>query len=129
VHQQLGHAFLQKKMYAEAIASLGRAAELSGARDSAQLAYALAVAGQGEDAQRVLQILLDTGRERYLPPFHIALAYAGLGNADAAIGWLERAYEERASSMSVVNVTPGFDALRGDARFRALMLRMGLEPH
>jgi eukaryotic-like serine/threonine-protein kinase len=91
VHQQLGHAFLQKKMYAEAIASIGRAAELSGARDSAQLAYALAVAGQGEDAQRILQMLLDTGRERYLPPFHIALAYAGLGNADAAMDWLERA--------------------------------------
>jgi hypothetical protein len=31
--------------------------------------------------------------------------------------------------MSVVNVTPGFDALRADARFRALVLRMGLEPH
>jgi eukaryotic-like serine/threonine-protein kinase len=128
-HQQLGHAFLQKQMYAEAITSLGRAAELSGVRDSAQLAYALAVAGQGEDAQHILRALLDTERERYLPPFYIALAYAGLGNADAAIGWLERAYEERASAMDIVNVTPGFDALRADTRFRALVLRMGLEPH
>jgi TolB-like protein/tetratricopeptide (TPR) repeat protein len=128
-HQQLGHALLQKKMYPEAIASMRRAAELSGPRDSAQLAYALAVAGQREDAQRILQMLLDTGRERYLPPFHIALAYAGLGNADAAMGWLERGYEDRGSSMSVVNVTPGFDDLRADARFRALVVRMGLEPH
>jgi tetratricopeptide (TPR) repeat protein len=129
VHQQLGHALLQKKMYPEAIAAMRRAAELSGPRDSAQLAYAMAVAGQRADAQRILQMLLETGRERYLPPFHIALAYAGLGNADAAMVWLERAYEDRGSSMTVVNVTPGFDELRADARFRALVVGMGLEPH
>jgi cytochrome c-type biogenesis protein CcmH/NrfG len=32
VHQQLGHAYLQKGMSREAIASLRRAAELSGDR-------------------------------------------------------------------------------------------------
>ena len=35
-HQLLGHAYLQKRLHPEAIASMQRAAALSGPRDSAQ---------------------------------------------------------------------------------------------
>jgi tetratricopeptide (TPR) repeat protein len=50
LHQQLGHAYLQKGMPGEAVAAMRRAAELSGPRDAAQLAYVLAVTGQREEA-------------------------------------------------------------------------------
>ncbi|HSK20631.1 MAG TPA: protein kinase [Longimicrobiales bacterium] len=126
-HQQLGHAFLQKRMYPEAIAALQRAAELSGVRDSAQLAYVQAVAGQRAQAEVTLQLLLATGSTRYLPSFHIAMAHAGLGNVNEALSWLERAYDERASFMDGVNVTPAFDRLRAEPRFRSLMRRMNME--
>jgi hypothetical protein len=65
-----------------------------------------------------------SGRNRYLPSFHIALAYAGLGDKDAAIRWLERGYDEHASFMDDLNVTSGFDVLRSDPRFVALLKRM-----
>ena len=57
VHQQLGHAYLQKGMFRKAIAALRRAADLSGERDSAHLAYAYAVAGARSDAECMMQAL------------------------------------------------------------------------
>jgi TolB-like protein/DNA-binding SARP family transcriptional activator len=128
VHQQLGHAYLQKHMHSEAIAAFVRAVELSGVRDSAHLAYAYAVTGSRTDAERILESLLDPSASHGLLPFHIALIYAGLGDADAAFEWLQRAYIERASFMDGVGVTPAFDVLHGDARWTRILERMGLQP-
>ena len=126
-HQLLGHAYLQKGEHAEAIASMQRAAELSGPRDSAQLAYMYGATGRPAEARLILQRLLDSAPDRYLPPFHIAMAYAGLGDADEAFRWLETAYEERASFMDGLAVTMGFDSIRSDPRFDRLLGRMGLQ--
>jgi serine/threonine-protein kinase len=122
--QVLGHAYLQKGMNDKAIEAFRRAAALSGVRDSAHLAYAYAVTGHRADGQRLIETLVSSERNRYLPPFHIALAYAGLGDNDAAIRWLERGYAEHGSFMDGLNVTRGFDVLRSDPRFVALLKRM-----
>lgn len=124
--QLLGHAYLQKGMNDEALDAFRRAAALSGVRDSAHLAYGYAVTGHQADAKRVIEMLVATDRSRYLPPFHIALAYAGLGDKDAAFRWLERAFDEHASFMDGLKVTPGFDVLHSDPRFAALLARMNL---
>ncbi len=128
VHQQLGHAYLQKGMFQEALTALRRAAELTGERDSAHLAYALAVMGARSEAEQIVQALLDPAAHRDVLPFHLAMVYAGLGDVDAAFEWLERGYEERASFMDGVKVTPAFDALRSDPRWERLLRNMGLAP-
>ncbi len=125
-YQQLAHAYVQKRMYAEAIAAMRRAAALSGIRDSAQLAYVYAVSGARDDAAQLLQLLVGTRSNRYVPPYHIAMAYAGLGNADSAFLWLDRAYAERASFMGGVKVEAGFATLHTDPRWSVLLARMGL---
>ena len=125
-HQLLAHAYLQKGMNDEAIDEFRRAAALSGVRDSAHLAYGYAVTGHRAEGERVIERLVATERSRYLPPFHIALAYAGLGDTDEAFRWLERAYDEHASFMDGLAVTPAFDVLRSDPRFAALLRRMRL---
>ena len=127
-HQQLGHAHLQLGHHAEAIAAFQRAAALSGIRDSAHLAYAYAVAGQRAAAERILKRLHDSSDGRYVPPFHVAMAYTGLGDADAAFAWLQRGYTERGSFMDGIKVTPAFAPLHGDPRWRPLLRRMRLEP-
>jgi eukaryotic-like serine/threonine-protein kinase len=124
--QLLGHAYLQKGMNDKAIEAFRRAAALSGVRDSAHLAYAYGVTGHRADGKRLIEALVASERNRYLPPFHIALAYAGLGDKDAAIRWLERGYDEHGSFMDGLNVTRGFDVLRSDPRFVALLKRMHL---
>jgi tetratricopeptide (TPR) repeat protein len=126
--QQLGHAYLLKGQNAEAIAALQKAAALSGLRDSAQLAYAYAVAGDRATARRIVRELLASSDGRYIPPYHIAMAYAGLGQVDEAFRWLERAYEERASFMGGAKITTAFAPLHADPRWRRLLEKMGLWP-
>ena len=126
--QQLGHAYLLKKQSAEAIAAFRKAAALSGLRDSAHLAYAHAVTGDRSTAERIVGDLVASSSRRYVSPFHIAMAYAGLGRVDDAFAFLERGYEERASFMDGVNVTAAFAPLHGDPRWSRLLAKMSLEP-
>ena len=126
VWQQLGEAYLLKGRSADAIAAFRKAATLSGVRDSAQLAYALAVTGNRSEAERIVRDILASSTVRYLPPYHIAMAYAGLGQVDEAFRWLDRAYDERASFMAGVKAAPAFTPLHGDSRWGKLLAKMGL---
>jgi hypothetical protein len=54
----------------------------------------------------------------------IALVYVGLDQKDQAMGWLEKAFEERFSPW--VLMRPAFDPLRSDPRFQDLLHRIGL---
>jgi hypothetical protein len=65
----------------------------------------------------------DAARNR-LHPF----LNAGLGNVDDAISWRECASDGKSVFMAGVNITPAFDAIRTDPRFRSLMRRTGLQP-
>ncbi len=125
-HQQLGHALLATGKPTEAVAEFERAAVLSGVRDSAQLAYAYAMTGRRREATRIVETLIQSSSERYLPPFGIAVAYAGLGDVDAAFRWLEKAFAERAAAMDIIAITTAFDPLHRDPRWADLMRRMGL---
>ncbi len=125
-HQLLGHAYLQKGMAADAVAAMERAAALSGPRDTAQLAYVRAVTGDVQIARRLLAPIEEDRDTAAVLGFHLAMAHAGLGEIDTAFDWLEAAYRERGSFMSVLAVSTGFDQLRDDPRFPALLERMGL---
>jgi serine/threonine-protein kinase len=50
----------------------------------------------------------------------------GLGEKDQAIEWLQKAYEERSSFLVSINVSPAYDSLRSDPRFKELLKKMGL---
>jgi hypothetical protein len=63
-----------------------------------------------------------------VPPFHIAMAYSGLGQVDEAFRWLDTAYAERSSFLDGVKVTSAFAPLHGDPRWRRLLAQMGLSP-
>jgi TolB-like protein/Flp pilus assembly protein TadD len=123
-HQQLGHAYLRDGRGAEARAAFAQAAALGGASDSAQLAYAYGVTGHRTEALALVRALLLSAERRYLPPFGVAMAYAGLGDADAAFRWLDRAVEERAALMDGLAVAPGFASLHGDPRWSRLLRRV-----
>ena len=126
--QQLGYAYLQQGRHAEATTEFERAAATGGASDSAALAYAHAVAGRRPEARAILGRLLAPGRGAYVPPFHVAMAYVGLGEADAAFRWLERAFREHDVHLTGLAVVPAFEPLRVDPRFARLVRRIGLGP-
>ena len=62
----------------------------------------------------------------YVSPAELAILYVGLGDKEAALDSLERAYREHDSQMRFLKVDPHYDALRSEARFQDLMRRVGL---
>ena len=120
----LGWSYREKKMYPEAIAALEKA--LAHSRHPSVLASVAAVyglAGRKGEALKLIDELKEKSRQHYIPAVHFAEAYSGLGE-DETMTWLERAYEEHDQSMVNINAYPGWDALRSEPRFRALVRRM-----
>ncbi len=70
--------------------------------------------------------LLAISKDRYVPPYNIALVYQGLGNTPETVRWLEKAYEEKDVRMIWLGVDPKWDTLRSDPRFISILKRMGL---
>jgi TolB-like protein/DNA-binding winged helix-turn-helix (wHTH) protein/Tfp pilus assembly protein PilF len=62
------------------------------------------------------------------PTASLAHAYAGMGDHDKAIFYLERAYRNRSNILTIINVEPIFDSLHADPRFQDLLRRVGLGP-
>jgi tetratricopeptide (TPR) repeat protein len=110
------------------MAEFHRAVETGSPRSSAQLAYAYAVTGRRAEALSILGRLVEHDGGHGAPPFHVAMAYAGLELRDEALQWLERAADELDPWVTALNIEPAFEALRTDARFTQLVRRIGLEP-
>ena len=60
----------------------------------------------------------------YVSPYSIALVYAGLGERDQVLSWLERAYDDRTHWLVFLRVEPMFDSVREDCRFERLLTRI-----
>ncbi len=64
----------------------------------------------------------------YRPGDGMAHVYITLGAHDDAIRELERACEQRSSSLHGVGIAPEFAPLRSDKRFLSILKKIGLEP-
>ena len=67
-------------------------------------------------------------RQRYVPPYALALVHSGLGDTDAAFEWLERAYAARDVHLMFLTVDVKWDRYRADPRFGELLARCGFTP-
>ncbi len=129
-HHFLGIAYEQQNKAPEAIAELEQAVSLSH-RDPiflAGLAHAYAVFGKRQQAKAILAELEQRSQREYVPPYHFALVWLGLGNKEQALAWLEKAYVDRPIPLVTINSWPWFDPLRSDPRFQSLVRRIGLDP-
>ncbi|MBA3601199.1 MAG: hypothetical protein H0W45_08195, partial [Acidobacteria bacterium] len=57
--------------------------------------------------------------------YHIATIYAGLGDKDRALKWLDTAYNDRQNLLIFLKHDARLDNLRGDPRFQDLLRRVG----
>ncbi len=123
-HHCLGAAHVQMGRKEEAVTELREALKSSTMYEhtAAELANALAVAGNREEALQVLD------RVEYVPwrTFGAALVHTGLGDKEEAFRSLEKAIELRAPFVTLLKVDPRFDSLRSDPRFPKLLRRMNL---
>jgi tetratricopeptide (TPR) repeat protein len=87
--------------------------------------YVFGRLGRSEEAQNVLQTLLAIARERYVPPYAMAMVHAGLGQFELALQWLERCYDARDVHLIFLTMDPKWDPLRSEPRFSNLLRRCG----
>jgi eukaryotic-like serine/threonine-protein kinase len=98
--------------------------ERSELRESPQIARVYARLGRRDQALRVLNGLVKRGRPLDLQA--MAIAYFALGDKDRGFEWLTKAFDQRSGFISAANVNPGFDGVRDDPRFKALVARLKL---
>jgi tetratricopeptide (TPR) repeat protein len=91
----------------------------------AYLGSAYGVAGRRPQALQALADLDQLESKRYVNPCAKACVQLGLGQTNAALELLERAYRERDSWIIVILVEPPFAPLRDEPRFRALLKNLG----
>ncbi len=127
-HSYLGRVYVQRKMFAKAIEEFQSAATLSGGHPfyRAWLGYGFAVSGRRSEAIKILEQVTQPSSGTYVPPYDVAVIWAGLGNKGQALKWLQKAYEERAPHLHHLHLEPAFDPLRSNAGFQELVRLMGL---
>jgi tetratricopeptide (TPR) repeat protein len=120
----VAYAYVEKGMYAEALADIQNWRRLGDGSQSMLLAYVSGRAGQQVEARQALRDLqLMPGEKRYA--YSIAVAYLGIGDNEKAITWLQKSYTQRTIT-TALRVDPAFDPLRSDPRFQQLLRGMGL---
>jgi TolB-like protein/Tfp pilus assembly protein PilF len=127
-YEDLGRVYWEKGMRREAIRAFKKAVSCSGRGSMyiAELACAYAAEGKQANAVKLLRELTERARKRYVSAYAFVLIYTGMGNKDQAFAWLDKAYEERASTLPFLKTNPTLASLRSDSRFQTLIRRMNL---
>jgi len=127
-YMQLAQAYGQIGEIDLALEALEDAARFSGGENSKTISlrgYLLATTARISEAREALRRLEEMSRERYLPPYAIALVHAGLGEREAVFVWLDKAYAARDVHLIFLPVDAKWDPFRADPRFEALIARCG----
>jgi tetratricopeptide (TPR) repeat protein len=125
-HLWRGRALQELGRYDAAIGSFRQVdAQLRGWPVSiAARGHAQAVAGQDRAARQTLAELRQLASRKFVTSYGVALVYAGLGEADTAFAWLDRAFDERSNWLVWLRLDPRWGALRADSRFARLVARL-----
>jgi TolB-like protein/DNA-binding winged helix-turn-helix (wHTH) protein/Flp pilus assembly protein TadD len=126
----LVYAYLQKGLHVEALAICQQMLDRWG-RDPWvlwDLGYTLAVSGKWAQARQAVAELHDYAQYTYVKALAFAWIAIALGEKDAAFIWLEQAYAEHDPYLTLLNADPVYDNLQADARFTALLQKIGFSP-
>ena len=124
-HRSLGRVYLHTGRYELALAEFAKAPAVSPG-SYADVGDVYALSGRRAEAQAELARILKLSTERYVSSVDIAAIYAGLGDADNAVLYLDKALEQRASTLGFLAQNPIFDPLHHDPRFIAIVERIGV---
>ena len=127
-HWQLALTHEATGEFERALASFGRALAVSGDSPGAwgSLGHCYGKAGRLSEAKRYLEMVDNLAdRQAALPA--LALIYAGLGETEAALEYLEHCCLRRSSMILRLTTDPRLAALRGEARFHKLLSKFGLK--
>jgi serine/threonine-protein kinase len=124
----LGRIYTSQGRYAEAESALQNIGPLrTWTPAMAVLGYLYGKSGRTKEVLNILAEFDDLVRSgRYASGYAIAIVYAGIGDRERALSWLAAAYRERSHWLVWLKRDPRWDEIRDDARFQALVRRVGL---
>jgi DNA-binding winged helix-turn-helix (wHTH) protein/TolB-like protein len=124
-HALLGRIYLHTGRYDLALAEF---AKIRGPTPGSfgDVGQALALSGRRAEALAELDRVIKLSSQRYVSAGDIASIYASLGDTENALVWLDRALQQRASTLGFLAQNPTFDGLHDDPRFAAIVDRVGL---
>jgi TolB-like protein/Tfp pilus assembly protein PilF len=84
--------------------------------------------GEKSKAKMILKVLLSDAKNQQPDPVAVAMVYAGLGNADSTMAWLQKAMDQKQKSRTLPNSRAGrqFRLVHQDPRYLELVKKMGL---
>lgn len=126
----LGQTYVQLQEFDKAREEFQRALDLSGgaAFTLGLLGHCIALAGEKNEALRLLERLDELSQTRYVSPDFLAWIHLGLGEVEEAFRYLTAAYERRSNWLAWLGPEPRYDSVRQDLRFRELLRKVGLMP-
>jgi TolB-like protein/tetratricopeptide (TPR) repeat protein len=131
VHAFLGRVHECEGRMEESLREFQKAFDLSGGGNTEAIAFRArvhALTGNRAAAEHALGTLIDLSTRKYVPPCNIAMIYAGLGDRESALLWLEKGLEIRDVRLVFLLADPRWDALRQEPRFQNLSRRLNLLP-
>lgn len=124
----MGLAYEQKGMFSEAAGqfqkTIGMPENYGKTMARADIGHLYAVWGKRAEAQQTLAELLKKYEQSYASAYDIAVIYAGLGETEQALRWLDRAVKQRPFWLCWLKLDPRLNNLRADGRFRSLLESM-----
>jgi TolB-like protein/Flp pilus assembly protein TadD len=125
-YMMLGQACAEAGEPEVALDALAMAARLSdgNSKPLGARGYVLATHGQTAAARDLLLMLTELSHVRYVPPFAMALVYAGLREDERVFEWLHRAYAARDVHLMFLTVDPKWDRYRARPEFSSLLARL-----
>jgi TolB-like protein/Flp pilus assembly protein TadD len=124
-HVMRGQIYEQSGQPEAAIHSFEKAYVSSGGNTFSLSAkgYVLGRSGRRAEAEQIVHGLIETAKNRFVPPSNIALVYVGLGDRESALKRLAKGIEARDVGMLFLLVDPKWNDLRPDSRFQELLKR------
>jgi TolB-like protein/Flp pilus assembly protein TadD len=125
-HFVLGWALWRQGRAGESVAVFERCVRLSReALSLSFLAHAYGRLDRRDEARDLVAEIERLASEGHASPIAFVVAFAGLGDLDAAFGWLDTARRIRSDLLWLTAGFPGVDPLRPDPRFEDLLRRAG----
>jgi len=127
-HFSLGAVYEDQASWQQALDEYKKVIELSPDDPTALAAigYVYGRAGQKAEAHKIISQLTEISKKHYVPSFEFAAIFAGLGDADSAVMWLEKAYQKRESQIPFIQSDERLNSLHSDPRYQSLVRRLGL---
>ena len=126
-HLFASSGYIEKVQLDKALEHATKARDLSNGQleSIATVGYVKGRIGDRTGAEAAIAELQTLRQKRYVPPYCFALVHNGLGETEKALEWLETGLRENDPKLAFLPGDPRWRNLKNDARFAALLNRIG----